>query len=401
MPRSTVSNVRTPKSPSGKEIEKSIRNAIDLIGGLDDIISGKDLVLINPSWVAPPTDPQSAVITSPEVTKAVADIIRDFGARPIIAESSAVGVDTENVITNSGYGALRKEGYEVIDLKSTPKVTVGIEEGEVLKEVETFELVTRADAIISVPKMKTHDQTEITCSLKKLKGLVTDGQKRRMHRIGVFKGVVDINMLFKPRLSIVDAILCQEGLGPIFGHPVEMNLIVAGKDLVAVDSICGQIMGYEPEEVLITKFAADRGLGVMDNEIIELTGEPLRDVRRRFMRSVEDDPVEVDGFSLLFGGVTCTGCRNTVMSALVDMRNAGQLKYLPGVTVITGNPDMEKAILKDRIVAVGQCVPTDKRGKRFVTGCPPNNAYVVDAIIGGREKVKRMYAEESLEETEK
>jgi uncharacterized protein (DUF362 family) len=400
MPRSTVSNVRTPKSPSGKEIEKSIRNAIDLIGGLDDIISRKDLVLINPSWVAPPTDPQSAVITSPEVTKAIADIIRDFGARPIIAESSAVGVDTENVITNSGYGVLRREGYEVIDLKSTPKVKVGIEQGEVLKEVETFELVTRADAIISVPKMKTHDQTEITCSLKKLKGLVTDGQKRRMHRIGVFKGVVDINMLFKPRLAIVDAILCQEGLGPIFGHPVEMNLIVAGKDLVAVDSICGQIMGYEPEEVLITKFAADRGLGVMDNEMIELAGEPLRDVRKRFMRSVEDDPVEVDGFSLLFGGVTCTGCRNTVMSALVDMRNAGQLKYLPGVTVITGDPDIEKAILKDKIVAVGQCVPGNKRGKRFVTGCPPNNAYVVDAIIGGREKVKRMYAEESLEETE-
>lgn len=401
MPRSTVSNVRTSKSPSGKEIEKSIRNAIDLIGGLDDIISRKALVLINPSWVAPPTDPQSAVITSPAVTKAIADIIRDFGARPIIAESSAVGVDTENVITNSGYGVLRREGYEVIDLKSTPKVKVGIEEGEVLKEVETFELVTRADAIISVPKMKTHDQTEITCSLKKLKGLVTDGQKRRMHRIGVFKGVVDINMLFKPRLSIVDAILCQEGLGPIFGHPVEMNLIVAGKDLVAVDSICGQIMGYEPEEVLITTFAADRGLGVMDNEMIELAGEPLRDVRKRFMRSVEDDPVEVDGFSLLFGGVTCTGCRNTVMSALVDMRNAGQLKYLPGVTVITGDPDIEKAILNDKIVAVGQCVPGNKRGKRFVTGCPPNNAYVVDAIIGGREKVKRMYAEESLEETEK
>jgi len=334
------------------------------------------------------------------VTRAVADIIRDFGARPIIAESSAVGVDTEKVIANSGYGEIRREGYEVIDLKSTPKVTVDIEGGEVLKRVETFELVTRADIIISVPKMKTHDQTELTCSLKKLKGLVSDEQKRWMHKTGVFKGVIDINMLLKPRLSIVDAILCQEGLGPIFGHPVEMNLIVAGKDLVAVDSICGQIMGYEPEEVLITKFAAERGLGIMDNKMIELAGEPLENVRRRFMRSVEDDPVEVDGFSLLFGGITCTGCRNTVMSALIDMRNAGHLKYLPGVTVITGDPDIPKAVPGDEIVAVGQCVPKGKRGKRFVRGCPPNNAYVVDAIIGGREKVRRMYAEKSLEETE-
>ena len=69
MPKSMVSIVRIPKTLSDKEIQRSIRNAIDLIGGLDDIISRKDLVLINPSWVAPPTDPQSAVITSPEVTR--------------------------------------------------------------------------------------------------------------------------------------------------------------------------------------------------------------------------------------------------------------------------------------------------------------------------------------------
>lgn len=400
MSRSAVSIVRTPRIPSREEIKGAVTKSIDLIGGLEDIISPKDLVLINPSWVAPPTDPQSAVITSPEVTRAVADIVRDLGARPVIAESSAVGVDTENVIAGSGYGDLRREGYEVIDLKSTPKVTVGIKGGAILKKVETFELVTHADVIISVPKMKTHDQTEITCSLKKLKGLVTDEQKRRMHRVGVFKGVVDITMFLKPRLSIVDATLCQEGLGPIFGRPVEMNLIIAGKDLVAVDSICGQIMGFEPEEVLITKFAAERGLGVMDKEMIELPGEHVENVKRRFMRSVEDDPIEVDGFSLLFGGITCTGCRNTVMSALVDMKNAGQLRYLPGVTVVTGDPDIPKAVPRDGIVSVGQCVPKEKRGKRFVRGCPPNNAYVVDAIIGGRERVKRMYAEKSLEETE-
>ncbi len=400
MPGSAVAIVRTSRSPSREEIKDAIRRGIDLIGGLEDIISRKDLVLINPSWVAPPTDPQSAVITSPEVTRAVVDIVRDFGARPVIAESSAVGVDMGKVIAGSGYGNLRREGYEVIDLKSTPKVTVDIKGGELLEKVETFELVTQADVIISVPKMKTHDQTEITCSLKKLKGLVTDEQKRKMHQKGVFKGVVDITMFLKPRLAIVDAILCQEGLGPIFGRPVEMNLIIAGKDLVAVDSICGQIMGYDPQEVLITKFAAERGLGVMDKQMIELPGEPLDNVKRRFIRSVEDDPVEVDGFSLLFGGITCTGCRNTAMSALVDMRNGGQLKYLPGVTVITGDPDIPKAISRDGIVSVGQCVPKQKRGKRFVRGCPPNNAPVVDAIIGGREKVKRMYAEKSLEETE-
>jgi hypothetical protein len=111
--------------------------------------------------------------------------------------------------------------------------------------------------------------------------------------------------------------------------------------------------------------------------------------------------VQVEGFNLIFGGVTCTGCRNTVMSALADMRNADQLMYLPGVTVITGDPEPQPFVSAERIVAVGKCVPEAKRGENYVKGCPPNNAYVVQAIIGGRGKAKRMYAEGDLESTEK
>ncbi len=112
------------------------------------------------------------------------------------------------------------------------------------------------------------------------------------------------------------------------------------------------------------------------------------------MRCEEDDPVKVEGFNLIFGGVTCTGCRNTVLSALADMRNGDQLMYLPGVTVITGDPLIPVGIQEDSLVAVGKCVPKERRGERFAPGCPPSNAFVVDAIIGGREKVKRRYAEE-------
>ena len=388
MLKSVVSITRTRPNPNPKEIERAVRRGISLVGGMEDIVSRGDLVLINPSWVAPPADPESAVITHPEVTKTVADMVKEVGAEPVIAESSAVGVDTEEIIENSGYNDLRNRGYRVVDLKKTRKVTIPIDDGYVLKEVETFELAVQAHAIIGVPKLKTHDQTEMTCSLKKMKGLETDKDKRRMHQVDLFRGISDINTVFKPALTVVDAILCQEGLGPVFGRPLEMDLVVVGKDPVSVDSICSQIMGYDPKEVLVTKFAAQRGLGNMDNEFIEVVGERLEKVRRRFIRSIEDDPVQVEGFSLIHGGVTCTGCRNTVMSALVDMRREAQLKYLPGVTVITGDPPIPEGTSKDSIVAVGQCVPLKKRRERFVTGCPPNNVFVVQAIIGGRDKVK-------------
>ena len=393
MSKEKVSIVKTTPKPGYAEIRAAVEKSLDLIGGVDDLFKPGKTVLLNPSWVAPPTATEKGCITQPEVTQAVAEIVRAKGARALIAESSAVGVDTQKVIDGSGYRTLKEKGYEIIDLKKTPTATVNVPNGVVFKQIEVFQPVVEADVIVSIPKMKTHDQTEITLSIKKLKGLLTDKFKRTMHQEGIFEGVIDLMSAVKPRLAVVDGIYCQEGLGPIFGKPVEMDLVLASKDLVAVDSVCGQVMGFQPEEVLLTMNGARRGLGVYRLDAIEVVGEPIDNVRRRFLRSSEDIPVKVEGFNLIFGGVTCTGCRNTVLSAIVDMKNADQLMYLPGVTVITGDPEIPPFAQTDRMVAVGKCVPEAKRGKNFVPGCPPNNAYVVQAIIGDRAKAKRMYGD--------
>jgi uncharacterized protein (DUF362 family) len=334
------------------------------------------------------------------VPRAVADIVKEMGARPVIAESSAIGVDSAKVIQQSGYRDLLEMGYEVIDLKAQKaQVDMVVENGKVFDSVECWELVQQADVIISVPKLKTHDQTEMTCAIKKLKGLLTDKAKKAMHQQGLFEGVIDLLSALKPRLTVVDAIVCQEGVGPVFGKPVEMNLILAGKDLVAVDATCARLIGYSPREILLTVNAAARGLGTMDAGQIDQVGEPLDNVKRRFLRSVEDSPVEVEGFQLIQDEATCTGCRNTVMSALIDMRNADQLMYLPGVTVVTGGAPLPADVAPESVVTVGLCMQEDK-SERHVKGCPPNNALVVKAIIGDRAEVKRMYAGESLDKTD-
>jgi uncharacterized protein (DUF362 family) len=402
MSKSEVSIVKTNPKPDYSEIRQAVEKALDLIGGVQDLIQPGQLVLINPSWVAPPVEREAGCITLPEIPRALADIVQELGARAVIAESSAVGVDSEKVIQESEYQQLRDMGYAVVDLKKNKKafVTLPSENGKVFEVLECWELVRQADVVISVPKLKTHDQTEMTCSIKKLKGLLTDKNKRAMHQEGLFEGVVDLMSAVKPQLAVVDAIICQEGVGPIFGKPVEMNLIVTGKDLVAVDATCARIIGYEPAETLLTVNAAARGLGVMDPDKIEILGEPLDQVKRRFLRSIEDDPVKVEGFQLIQAEATCTGCRNTVMSVLVDMRNADQLMYLPGVTVVTGGASLPEGTLRDEIVTVGLCMPEESQTERHVKGCPPNNALVVKAIIGDKAEVKRMYAKESLDKTE-
>ncbi|UCH00770.1 MAG: DUF362 domain-containing protein [Deltaproteobacteria bacterium] len=389
MAKSMVSIIQTPKAPTYGQIYAAVERAVGLVGGMRDFIRPGQMVLVNPSWVSVIPKREQAAITLPEVTRAVANIIRDVGARPIIAESSAIGVDSERVIAESGYQELRDMGYEVVDLKKTEITTVPVENGRIFKEIQTYKLVKEVDAIIPAAKLKTHDQMELTLAIKKLKGLLTDKYKREFHQQGVFEACVDWYDALRPPLSVVDAIYCQEGLGPVFGKPVEMDLIVAGYDAVAVDAVCGYITGFDPEEVPITLEAAKRGLGVAERGYIEVVGESIESVRRRFMRVLEDERIKIEEFDLIYGEATCTGCRMGIMSSLFDMKEADQLMYLPGITVVTGDPEIPETISKDGLVTVGRCVPKGKRSNRHVKGCPPNNQDIVQAIIGGRAKAER------------
>jgi uncharacterized protein (DUF362 family) len=366
------------------QVAAGVRQAVENAGGLADLIRPGMRVMIKPNMVAPPTSAEAGACTSPLVCQAVADVVSELGARPVIAESSARGADTEAAYRIMGYEALRRQGYEVVDLKQDKTVQVRLAGGRVLREIITFELVTRMDAIISVPVMKTHDQGQITLSLKNLKGLVSDGDKRRIHLEGMFEGAVDLVSHFRPVFTVVDAIVGQEGMGPLLGMPVEMGLVLAGRDLVAVDSIAGRIMGFAPQEVPITKAAADRGLGTLDESRIEVVGEQVADVQRRFVRCEEDDRIDSEGIEVVHSEGTCTGCRNGLLSSLFDMRADGTLDRARGVTVIAGPTPVPEGVPQEMLVSVGSCsVPEAKRLLRYVRGCPPNNVDIVRALLGG------------------
>jgi len=395
---SVVSLIRV-KQDDEKGIAEAVRKAVDIAGGMDDIVKPGDLVLINPNLVAVPAGRVTGAITRWEVCKAIADLVLEKGGRPVIAESSAAGVDTEKVIEAGEYTQLRDRGYEVVDLKPTPRTKIPVPEGhKVFSELGSWELVQKADVIISVPVMKTHDQTEVTLSMKNMKGLIDDPQKKAFHRDGLLEGVVDLMTALKPKLTVFDATVCQEGMGPIFGTPVPMGLILASRDYVAADSVGGKIMGYDPEDVMITVRAAARGIGEMDLNRIEVKGDvSIADVERRFKRSSETVLEGVPPFKLMLDEGACTGCRNTVISAIMDLKSQGLESCLEGKCVVAGPLD-EKLLPpcadKEKTVLVGICTKHLESRGTYVQGCPPNNIFIVRAIAGEGQKIERRYATE-------
>lgn len=341
---STVS-IRKTEKDDYEGIKAAVFNALEDLGGIEDIIKPGYKVLVNPNFVAVPTSRLSGAVTRWEVCKAVCEAVKALGAHPVIAESASVGSDTEDVILFCGYNSLREEGIEVIDLKgpdSKPCV-LGTREGRensLFPSLNSWELVRDADAIISVPVMKVHDQLGISCALKNLKGLIADKDKRSFHRRGVIEGLCDMLCTLKPVLTVVDGTYCLEGIGPVFGETKKMDLILASKDLVACDAVCAELMDFPPGSVPLTEAAAKCGLGQCDLSKIQIKGEAIERLKTHFMRTEETSLDWLpEGMALICDPKACTGCKNTVIEFLIQMRDEGVLEGLKGYTLVTGPAD--------------------------------------------------------------
>jgi uncharacterized protein (DUF362 family) len=389
MVESRVSITQTPPNPDYEQILAGVEKAMDLLGGIKDIVKPGQKVMIKPNLAVPRTNPEQAAITLPEVSRAVADLVKGTSARPIIAESSGVGVDTEKIIAESGYQLLREMGYEVIDLRQTELTTLPVANGKIFQKIRTYKLVKEADVIIPVAKLKTHDDAGLTLTIKNLKGLLADSEKKKFHKQGLFQACVDWFSVLKPKLAIVDAIYGMEGLGPAYGSMVELDLIIAGRNLVAVDAVCGYITGFEPHELPILDDAAKRAMGPVGRDEIEVVGKSIASVFRRFQRYEEDDALKVEGFNLLYGDFTCTGCWLTIAGALVDIKQTNRAHYLRNVTIVNFDVDIPDDINKEGVVTVGSCISRNKRGECHVEGCPPRQEDLVEAIVSTGSKVNK------------
>ncbi|GFP37909.1 hypothetical protein HKBW3S44_01589, partial [Candidatus Hakubella thermalkaliphila] len=139
------------------------------------------------------------------------------------------------------------------------------------------------DAIITVPKLKTHGFMMLTCGIKILFGLVPGLSKANYHlkmsRKEEFADMLlDLYSYAAPRLTVVDGVVAMEGNGPAHGVPRKLDLILASTDSVALDVVVSEVIGYRLEDVPTNLPAVKRGL-TGELQDLEIVGEDLDEVR--------------------------------------------------------------------------------------------------------------------------
>jgi uncharacterized protein (DUF362 family) len=134
--------------------------------------------------------------------------------------------------------------------------------GRFLKEIPVPR-VLEDSYFITLPKLKTHVLTGITCCLKNQFGCLPKVRKITYHE-HLDDVIVDSNLVMKPDFCVVDGIVAMGGnLGPGVGVPIPLKSIICGRDPVAVDSLCARLAGFNPSTIGHIRKAAKSKIGTM------------------------------------------------------------------------------------------------------------------------------------------
>jgi len=263
------------------QIRSALEQGLALIGGWNHLIKPGDDVFVKVNHLPPPSPPERAIVTHPVFVEAVLDLLKETGAAITVGDD--IRASDEDGFRTSGYRAMcERAGVELVNLKQSGFVKVRCN-GHLLETIYLAKAVADADVVINLPKLKTHSLTLLTGGVKNLYGTIPSGLRTRFHgdhpRLEDFCQVlVDIFATAKPMLTIMDGIVAMEGEGPAGGKPRNLGLILASQDAVALDAAAGRIIGLDPTEVLTTRIAHERGLGVGDLRNIEVVGERIESV---------------------------------------------------------------------------------------------------------------------------
>lgn len=261
-----------------QRLRERVVSLLEPLGGIEGFVCRGDRVLLKPNMLAAKS-PETAVTTHHSLVRVVAELVRDAGCEVMVGDSPGIG-GFRRVAERSGiWQAAVESGARLVPFDET----IELPGAGTFRRISVARAYWEADKIINLPKLKTHEMMTMTCAVKNLFGAVVGTEKAAWHlkagtsRENFARLLLEIYLLKKPVLNIVDGILAMEGDGPGNGTPLWAGMLIAGANAVAVDQIAGRLAGIPQELLHIEREAAKMDLPGSRREDVELLGARLEE----------------------------------------------------------------------------------------------------------------------------
>ncbi|MEW5740873.1 MAG: DUF362 domain-containing protein [Myxococcota bacterium] len=283
-PSSLVALVRPSAYPS---LADAVRDAVAKAGGLGFLREGQR-VLLKPAVNS--TRPYPAT-TDPEVIFTIAQLVKDAGAIPFIADRTVFSRSTALTFHALGLDEAARQAHiscQALDntavvSRSHPLATHWSDGA-----VPIYQPVLEADHLINLCTPRTHRLGDFTMALKNLVGVVDSSARLGMHLPSGFRErLAEINLVVRPSLVVMDG---RQGFvdgGPDSGDQAALDFLAVGADPVAIDAVGlahlrleganERIMQGSVWQLPVMRRAVELGLGVASAEEITLAGPSVED----------------------------------------------------------------------------------------------------------------------------
>lgn len=268
-------------------IGKKLREGFELLGGdsfLRSLIPYNSKVLLKPNMLSI-EKAGSPVITHYSVFEAVIRILKDYSNNIGFGDSPGFG-DSKKAAERSGLLGIA-EKYNICFEDFKDSVHVKLDNSILCKSWNIAKAAYEADVVISLPKLKTHGMAYYTGAIKNQFGCVPGTQKATWHTRmpdanNFCKMLLDLNTVVGTDFAILDGIIAMQGNGPKNGEPYNLNSIVMGKSMTAVDSVGVRLIGYDnPLDIPVLKEAYDYKWGIVLPKDIEVLGEKIEALKAK------------------------------------------------------------------------------------------------------------------------
>jgi uncharacterized protein (DUF362 family) len=259
----------------GTDYEALVEKVVKPLGGFAQFVKKDDRVVVKPNMGWDRT-PEQAANTHPLVVKAIVRQCLDAGAKQVLVFDRPCN-EARFTYVRSGIkaavDALEDARAQCVFQDQQKFLPVKIQNGKSIQEFKFYKdaLESDCDCYINVPIAKHHKYSLLTLGLKNVMGVI-GGDRGIIHK-DLHQRIADLNLIVRPKLTIIDATRILLRNGPTGGKLEDVKVLdtlCASADTVAADAYATTLFGMKPAEVKSTVAGAALGLGEMDLDKIKI-----------------------------------------------------------------------------------------------------------------------------------
>lgn len=250
-----------------KDAKQAFKQALNLIGGIDDL-NTKDRSIVIKVGVF---DPKTAHHTTVDVTNAIIDGFDKAKTIYLTESDNYRGTGTKRLQIWKQLFSKHVIPFNLSEDTNTKQVKIADE------NIGLSHILFKPNILVSTHILRAYDKGSV---IKNLFGLTPDKKKAKYHKklestiLDIYEAVSGIDLV------VLDGTYANLSVTPD-SNRIESNVLVIGRDAVAVEAVGFAILGINPLKIPLIQEAVKRGLGEGDMSKIEVLGCSVETVKEK------------------------------------------------------------------------------------------------------------------------